>query len=1309
MSEFAVKQDPESPDVVLNSPDGWFQLQHETGILDEDSGLIVISAKETVLSDIAAAAYVAMQFGCRSETGESRFSKAVLLMPPGHKADSLRAETLVAIQAKMQETGMNEFMIKLLPCICETRSVITLAGFHLVQVISELPPHSACILFCAELYRAEGAGGSPPPNQPRRAHEVARDHLEHLLQGLAAAAQKNKLLLVLLCDKNRIQVGDISPPDEISFIAMSAANANYPEPKSFEIGPLVETFRAGGWSAVKAHSEYNHASEKQIAFALFDAFSMERNLALAWSAMEPYVVQATEMTLGSQLCMSAAALAAGKIKASHELLMQAVTEEIQTAEDLFGAMQLADSHDECELFARMVAQLHRSFPNNPLTLQAEYRRLFKQRDFGAALKLAEQLSLIVETAQCRAFLPSTVNATEFLAEMEKIGELEQGLMSCAEEARFREDYQNTILWAQRIPEGHQLFDRACVVRFQAVRIGFRKGENVPCTTELESLMRIVAVRPNNFTLRAELERLLDSRLEEPLVKVTLSTILAELIERQGNRDDESIEQARSIHAEQDRSAGAQTETEFQEFLEGFQKTMFQSPGGQILVGQGKLDASLAEFVGPTLIRGMAESVVNEGLRENLEAATICLHAICLTSNQAGDPSTDFTVLQSAIDYQASIGAAQQARDLAETALQFWPQSQPKFLSWRISQGWAALAEACLRSGNTLAALRYLCLSLLAHEAPALDVELLRRWYRMAARIFRDLRLTPFAFACIELERNLLTKLDTSGHAVSLEVLELQILLPSLLTSSEDVAAKALEHSENLVQKGEASETFALAGIQASIIRLIAADKVPPDIMNGFRQRLASIPEPLRSRLKATATLTPTKNDVSAIIEALPTAQDHRYLAYQITSSLPALSNALRHAVESDDKELFLMAAGAFAQPSLGVQVANASLSEKAPNASSILRTTTLEGLKSGAFDQVPQFSFSPLGDISIAQLQGCLGASEEVLIIASEPSYQPMGMLVSRESVEGPHPLKAWSTEAFYRWKERYKDDLKWEQPHPNFLRGIDRLGPPVQEISAIVDSLSLGLDHAPQILTILPAAHLFGFTWQLSPHDGGFLVEHSSVGIAPSAAWLVAARTSTWKGNKIRKAWIGSSETKNTTLTALREVVDNCLQEHSFAVSHDLWPFDFAGSEIAFIGAHGGTGMGNYLRSIGDAVNYYSPDEFAQMLAGCGLVILAVCSGGRSDRQSGSEESLGLVAALFRTGVRCVIAPPWPLDFEIMKYWLPAFLNALALGDSAGEAAVKARDAVRQEFDHPCAWGQMHLYGDQSFRPTNITASATD
>lgn len=1280
---------------MLTTSGGWFELHRRIGVFDADSRVIVVKSRNAEIASLAAAAQVLMKFGLYSQEREPRFEENVLLFPPGKIADALRAETIGAMQRLMQEEGAGEFTIKLAPLMFDARALTTLESAGLVGVVRAIPSRASCTIYSPELFRYADLDVPVAQNKPTPQREIASRHFERLVRELSSVAIDNHLVIVLFCDQARLDASELQLDEHENFAFVELTTQSLPENPPVEVAPFMEPFREGGWPAVKVQPQYPKGMDEHIAFQLADAFAQSGEIAQAWKAVEPHAVRADRFTAATQLSMAAGAYTADDWDAGVRLLRSAFSEGLQTAEELFMALNLADSLREQELFTDVIEQLRRTFPENRLTARAEYLALFNKRDFAGALKMAEQLNLTVETAQCRAFLSPVIDASEFLIEMEKLGDREQGLMSCADEAIFRQHGCQAIAWARMIPEDHQLFDRACLARLRALRIGLRKGAVVFCTKELEMLMQHIAAHPARTDLRRELERLLEFGLEEPLVRVMLSNILSALIERQAQRDDESITQARSLHAGFDFGAGAQTEQDFQKFIEGFQKTFEESPGQNIHIGEGKLPDSLAPLIGAKLLLELAEGVVNTDIRQDLEMAVVWVHAICLVGNELGDPDTDFTVLQCIIESQATLGAAQDARDLAETALQLWPQSQPAFLSWRISQGWAALAEACLRSNNSLAALRYLCWSLLAHEAPALDLELLRRLYRMAARIFRNLHDAPFALRCIALEKEFLSKINPSAQSVSLEVLHLQIALPAILNSPLEDQLKALEHSEELLRLGEASELYPLTAIQASILRLLPSAKVPLGIQSNFQERLKALPESLQRVLRSANNPEPTKAEIAALIEALPDAQDHQYLAYQISSALPAVSNALRFALDSGDPELYFLAAGAFAQPSLGVQSAPPAAQ---PNRSSILRTTTLEGLRSGKLETVERYSFIRLATSSVQQLQSCLDEKECALIISGEPGFQPSCILVSYNSVVGPRLITSWSTEAFGNWASSFKKNLYWNKPK-QFIPGLDSLGPPVHQIKSIFANLSLGLVEVPEKLTIVPAAHLVGFTWQLSPFKDGFLGEKTCLAIAPSAAWLVAARTTPWTGEPKRKAWIGSAESQDSTLIALREQVGPHLDAHGFLQSSAHAPFDFGNSEIAFIGAHGGTGIADYFRSVSDRVNYFAPSEFARMLAGCGCVILAVCSGGRSDRKSGNLETLGLVSALFRNGVRCAVAPPWPLDIEVVQYWLPAFLDAMDHGQSVGEAATKARDAVRNQLDHPCAWGQLHVYGDQQFR----------
>lgn len=1306
----------ETKTVHLGSPEGWFQLLDETGIYGQEAGLILISAQASHLPTIAAAAYVAMRHVTRSGTGEPHFKQQLLVVPPGRTADSCRNSTVKCIQAHMKAAGLEDFQIKLFPLMCETRSMVSLSGAHLVEDLRQLQPLTVCILIHPELYRVShqpdpGHTGTSKP----LAEERSRD-LDSLLCELAATSRATKTLIVLLADQSRIDVNTMEANEDIDLIVVNSKDSTEAV-REIQVLPLLDAFRHGGWPAVKVDPDFDPDREQEIASALVEAFGSEQNLSLAWAVMQPYASQSDEWTVGSKISMAAAAQAAGDWDASHKLLAEAIKEEIQTLEELHFALTVAYSHGNGEIMDQMLGEMRLRHPNSNLTRRGEFLRFFQKRDFGSALRVAEGLNLPVEIAQCRAFLSCRIDADEFLSEMEKTGDLEQGLMSCADEAMFRKLPLLAIKWASRIPEDHPMFERAFRLRMKAIREGLRKdkgtkylNKSTKFLKELANVMRIVAKRPADTHLRGQLELLLENELEEPLVILNLSTLLLYLVQEQSSRDDQSIEAAASLLNARDMSRGLQDEDRVMEFMEAAFKSLTNTPDTSILIGHGRLPSGLQPMVGPRLIHWMAEGALEfaeQGIE--MEQAAILIHIVCVCCKESGEPEMDLLLILGIIERLSTSGASQDCRNLAENTLQTLAGLQPSHLDWRISQGWASLAEACLRSGNTLAAIRYLCLAFLAHESAAISIELLRRSYRMAARILRDLGIGPAALRCIAFERQLLTKAHAlEEQEIPLEVVEMQVQMLTPASWTEESLLRSLARSQELLEKGGTSELYPLTAIQANILRNIAPEKCPAKILDDFQRRVANSPPKLAGTLRMTACLNPTREDMVALLRGLPDAQDHEYLAYQIHSALPALSNALPYAVKTKDSELFLLASGAFAQPALGVQITNRKGEVALDDRPTLVRTTTLEGLKTGTFASVPRYSFVPLADISIDQLQSCIYADETVCVMAGEPGGQPNSMLVTSTEVTAPRIVTEWSNEAFRRWNTNFKDELFWAKPN-SYVPGIDTLIPPARKVRELFDGLSLGLEVPPKQLTILPPSHLFGFTWHLSRHGTGFLTEHTSLAIAPSAPWLVAARKTAWAGNHERRAWIGSEETTDTTLIALRAMVEGELTTHKFVTSDDAGPYGFEKCELAFIGAHGGTGFNDYFRSVGDRVNHFSPSEIANMLAGCGCVVLAVCSGGRSDGQKGSAEALGLVTSLFRVGVRCVIAPPWPLDIEVVQHWLPTFLASMDEGNSVGVSATLARDAVRMELDHPCAWGQLHIYGDQNFRMTPLASNPVE
>jgi len=193
--------------------------------------------------------------------------------------------------------------------------------------------------------------------------------------------------------------------------------------------------------------------------------------------------------------------------------------------------------------------------------------------------------------------------------------------------------------------------------------------------------------------------------------------------------------------------------------------------------------------------------------------------------------------------------------------------------------------------------------------------------------------------------------------------------------------------------------------------------------------------------------------------------------------------------------------------------------------------------------------------------------------------------------------------------------------------------------------------------------------------------------------------RGQVFRTNGRRESWLGSAQTQNIQLHLLRSAAEGHLTRFEFAVHRTDEPPDFSGASVVFIGAHGSTGLRDYFRAVSDMVREFTPTAIAKRVSNCGCVILAVCSGGRGDPQTSSSETLGLASNMLAHGVRAIVAPNWPVDPTLMRYWLPVFLERLTSGDTVGMAAESARRSVYESTNHAIPALHLQLFGDPEYR----------
>jgi len=168
---------------------------------------------------------------------------------------------------------------------------------------------------------------------------------------------------------------------------------------------------------------------------------------------------------------------------------------------------------------------------------------------------------------------------------------------------------------------------------------------------------------------------------------------------------------------------------------------------------------------------------------------------------------------------------------------------------------------------------------------------------------------------------------------------------------------------------------------------------------------------------------------------------------------------------------------------------------------------------------------------------------------------------------------------------------------------------------------------------------------------------------------------------------------------------LESTFHKYGFIVDNgQTLPAQFAGSSIAVITAHGGVHPeGRYFQVVSDeGILRVTARDLANALRNVGIVILFVCSGGRTDKHPGAHTTLGLAKDILDRGCASVIASPWPLDARVPFHWLPVFLEYWFQGYTLVEANFCANKAVDRYFSQDPARGlAMTIFGNPSLRRT--------
>jgi hypothetical protein len=227
----------------------------------------------------------------------------------------------------------------------------------------------------------------------------------------------------------------------------------------------------------------------------------------------------------------------------------------------------------------------------------------------------------------------------------------------------------------------------------------------------------------------------------------------------------------------------------------------------------------------------------------------------------------------------------------------------------------------------------------------------------------------------------------------------------------------------------------------------------------------------------------------------------------------------------------------------------------------------------------------------------------------------------------------------------------------------------------------------------------------RLSPNllvvQGELLGVSTATAVSPSIAWLNAALATHRTNHKPPVAWISTATEDGSfgTLEMLAGRLEDPLRKHgvSLYTSAEM-PRALQGAELAIVAAHGGVGSdGRYFQVVADEDRFrVNQIDLAGALAGAGVVVLFVCSGGRFDKHPLASTAVALPKELLDRGCSAVVGSPWPLDSSVPAHWLPTFLDAWYAGTPVIDATHLANKAVSERLGNsPEKWLALTVYGN--------------
>lgn len=1291
-------------------------------------GVLAFFGGTRTLTDFALAYDLTIRCLGDAKAEQPIYRQFIHVWPSALRGRNIPDEYRAATERCAKEDGVGpQATEEYLSTVC-FHAVSTCDGRELLSALAETPPHSSVYVHRAEMYRFPDVRTEPRASSRsidghwlnlNLADDAPSNHAEHLIQEVLKIAGQKQIVVALSFESYGFANTGI-PESLKNQKHLAVMNAGVPDSHACLRSALLRCL--DGASEIptdEALAIIRDAGGSAINTAVFSAGALfARGLhGLAWQTIDSVKAEILSSGICSQLLFATqAALAVGR----HDevsLFLDRATEVAPEEFDLLVTLQsLAERIRGMDGARSVLDRLSALFPNDRRVKGVRLRYALSARDFDAARVLASDLNDAYVARLCEVLRADVLPIGAFVRDARRLGCEERARKDLAREERRRgcDDKAWRLVRSCALSEG--MVQLQCDILLRCI---VRRGSPADADVAgLERILEYVALHPNELDARFAVERIVNDEMEQTSSMLLLAVILDRAVSRL---------HALALSAPATNECGwirdpafrGESNGESPEALEELIETLPQ--GHALFLGEGHLPNALQSRATHKMLFDWIYALQNGEIWAGdsaYQTRMLVVHAIMLLAKHLNDPTSDALAMRYCVMAQSLAGRSQAARDWGETALMVLPASQPDLRAWRLGMAWLCYAEGFARSNNPLDALLNIVLCVLAIGRTAIpSMKGIKEVFRFCSRVTRDLYLLPLAMRYIQFERDVIRM-----HGVDTDM-EYQIVhIEHSIRCLAAMSGGTVEQMQALVSEGcsfleaEYDQSFApmlsnMAGLFSGI--RAKGGTVAPAHMAVFQKYLGQTTGALHAVLSAQVETRPTEKTLRDLAKVVGTANSLHDLSHQGRPLRMAAERAIAHAFETRDAGLFLVAASVLTQPMLSMGLNREEAEGLDPNAACRWMYEHVAG-KAVPQDVVKEVvamtakhvsenraSLDMALEVSCDKVMSVLGEGETMTILARDGLGSLYALPFARHGMGEIRSLSPglWAPEKYRVWRRRLPDEYgRWCPQRDPF----EPERPTPSEVGESLNGLSVdGWDRTAHNMIVLDYG-LFGFPLNLVPCGDGFVGQHHHVSSVPSVAWLTSVRGKTIERDG-RTAWMGVPGKRDTGLELLWDKFEPAFGEFGVDVSKTDRPPAASGVQLSIVVAHGGLGTSGQFGCItADGRIHFTPREFASSFRRCGCVVLVVCNAGRSAEKHDAGETRSLVTELFENEVSAVIAPVWPLVFDVAMIWLPEFLRRFTGGDAVIDASFAASRAVEARFPNPCAWAAMHVYGDGAFRGTS-------